>query len=465
MSILQLIELTRRSFEATSAAINVVGQNIANEQTEGYKRRRVELRSTSANGPGVFIPTPLGVSQGSGVSLNSIERIRDQLISSSTWEARSGLGAANEETRLLSAIENLFPSNNAGSLNDVLSDFWGAWNELSNDPSDLGVRQTLINRSSALSETLNRISNDLDTLRQQTTPELEDAVSEFNSTLERIAELNGYIQAQRANGTPDFSAEDERDLLVNDLSELAPLQVQEVDGGAYRITVNGMIAVQGKQTNPLELDTGTIPATLSFANTTVSYSAPAGDDGRIGALLRVLNTTIPGVEQQLDSLAETLVTRVNALHTTGFGLDGNTGRDFFDATGTTAGTIELSGDISDARFIAASDNPDDTAVEDNDIALAILAERTTEQTALDNSSIEEYALRIVGDVGSRLETVTGQFEGHAAVVNYLDALERGVSGVSINEELSRLIQFQQSFSASARVLNTAQIMMDTILAL
>ena len=465
MSILQLIELTRRSFEATSAAINVVGQNIANEQTEGYKRRRVELRSTSSNGQGVFIPTPLGVGHGSGVSLNSIERIRDQLLSSSTWEARSGLGAADEETRLLSSIENLFPANNAGSLNEVISEFWGAWNELSNDPSDLGVRQTLINRASALSETLNRVSNDLDTLRQQTTPELEDAVSEFNSTLERIAELNGYIQAQRANGTPDFSAEDERDLLVNDLSELAPIQVQEVDGGAYSITVNGMVAVQGKQTNPLELDTVSIPATLNFANTTVSYSPPAGDDGRIGALLRVLNTTIPGVEQQLDSLAETLVTRINAIHSTGYGLDGTTGRDFFDATGITAGTIELSADISDARFIAASDNPDDTAVEDNDIALAILAERTADQAALDNSSIEEFALRIVGDVGSRLETVTGQFEGHAAVVNYLDALERGVSGVSINEELSKLIQFQQSFSASARVLNTAQIMMDTILAL
>ena len=109
MSILQLIELTRRSFETTTAAINVVGQNIANERTEGYKRRRVELRATSSNGPGVFIPSPLGVSNGTGVSLDSITRIHDSLLASSAWEARSGLGAADEEARLLSAIENLFP--------------------------------------------------------------------------------------------------------------------------------------------------------------------------------------------------------------------------------------------------------------------------------------------------------------------------------------------------------------------
>ena len=465
MSILHLIELTRRSFETTTAAINVVGQNIANERTEGYKRRRIELRATSTNGPGVLIPSPLGVSHGSGVSLDSIERIHDSLLASSAWEARSGLGAADEEARLLSAIENLFPSNSAGSLNNVLSDFWGAWNELSTDPSDLGIRQTLLNRTGTLTDTLNRISTDLDQLKSQTTPDLESAVEEFNTIIDRIAELNGYIQAQRASNTPDFAAEDERDLLISDLSELAPVHVQQDEGGIYNVYVKGMIVVQGKEVTQLELDTSGTTPSLSYANTNIGYSAPAGDDGRIGALVRTLNTTIPDIEQQLDTLANTIVTRVNAIHNTGYGLDGNTGRDFFDAAGTTADTIALSADISDTRFIAASDNPDATATEDNDIALAILNERTAQQGALNNSTIEDYAVSMVSGVGSQLETVTGQFEGHAAVVTYLDSLERGVSGVSINEELSKLIQYQQTFSATARVLSTAQIMLDTILTL
>lgn len=465
MSILQLIELTRRSFEATTAAINVVGQNIANERTEGYKRRRVELRATTTNGPGVFIPNPLGVSNGTGVTLNSIERIQDSLLASSAWEARSGLGAADEEARLLSAIENLFPTNNEGSLNSVLSEFWGAWNELSTDPSDLGIRQTLINRTTSLTDTLNRLSDDLDQLKAQTLPDLESAVTEFNDLIERIAELNTYIQGQQASNTPDFAAEDERDLLISDLAELAPVQVQQDESGLYNVYVRGMAVVQGRTFNSLELDAVANPPTLSYERTNVSFSAPAGDDGRIGAILRTLNTTIPSVEQQLDSLAETIVTRVNALHSTGYGLDGTTGRDFFDATGTTAGTISLSAALSDTRFIAASDNPDATATEDNDIALAISSERSAQQGALNDSSIEDYAISIVSEVGSELETVTSQFEGHSAVVTYLDSLERGVSGVSINEELSRLIQYQQSFSASARVLNTAQVMLDTLLSL
>ena len=463
MSILQLIELTRRSFQTTTAAINVIGQNIANEQTEGYKRRRIELGASSSNGGGVFITNPLGVSTGNGVELTSIERIRDQLLASSTWEARSGLGASDEETRLLSAIENVFPSSTGGSINNVLNNFWDAWNDVANDPTDLGVRQALLNQASALSGTLNRVSSDLDALEERTITDLEVAVDEFNTTIDRIAELNAYIQAQRSSGTPDFAAEDERELLIRDLSELAPIHVQESEGNAFNITLNGMTVVQGQQTNPLTLDTTSTPASLSFANTTIAFSGREGDDGRIGALLRTLDTTIPTVKQELDTLTEALVTRINTLHSTGYGLDGNTGRDFFDAAGTTAGTLALSSDLSDPRFIGASDNPDASAGEDNDIATAILNERLAEQATLSNRSFNDYAVSIVSNVGAKLETASGQFEGHAAVVNYLDALERGVSAVSVNEELTNLIQFQQTFSAAARVLNTAQIMMDELL--
>ena len=108
--------------------------NIANEHTEGYRRRQVELRADSLNGPGVLIPTPQDGSYGLGVSLQSIDRVRDQLLASSTWEARSGLGAADEESRLLSALENLFPANSTGSLGDVINEFWNAWSDLSNNP-------------------------------------------------------------------------------------------------------------------------------------------------------------------------------------------------------------------------------------------------------------------------------------------------------------------------------------------
>ena len=465
MSINQLIELTRRSFEASSAAINTIGQNIANEQTEGYRRRRIELRAESIKSNGVQIQTPMNTSLGLGVSIQSIDSVRDQLLASSAWEARAGLGAADEEARLLSAIENILPVNVDGSLSDVLNRFWNAWSDLANNPEDIGVRQSLLARGNALANTLNRIAVDLDRLDQQVENDLDASVTEFNTKIQRIAELNVQIQAGRSSNTPDLAAEDERALLVTELSELAPVHVEVSELETYNITVYGITVVQGRDTEPLTLDTTGPTPSLTFQSSGLSYSAPAGDDGRIGAILRTANTSIADTRQQLDTLAAALVDRINTIHSTGYGLDGVTGRNFFDPTGVTAGTLTLSADIAEARFIAASDNPDNTAIGDNDIATAIFDERTALQGTLNNQTFENYSISIVSGIGSQLETASAQFEGHLAVVNYLDALERGASGVSINEELANLIQFQQSFAAAARVLNTAQSMFDSLLSL
>ncbi len=465
MSINQLIELTRRSFQANTAAINTVGQNIANEQTEGYRRRRIEMRAESINSRGLQIQTPLNTSLGLGVSIQSIDSVRDQLLASSAWEARSGLGAADEEARLLSAVENLLPVNVDGSISDVLNRFWNAWSDLANNPEDIGVRQSLLARGNALTSTLNRVATDLDRLRNETIDDLNSTVNEFNEKLQRIAELNVRIQAGRANGLPDLTGEDERALLVSELSELAPVHVEITELETYNISVHGVTVVQGRDFEALTLDTLVDPPTLTYDTSNVGYNAPAGDDGRIGALLRTVATTIPDTRQGLDDLAAALVDRVNTLHGGGFGLDGNTGRDFFDATGLAAGTIAISSDISESRFIAASDDPDPLAIGNNSIATAILDERTVAQGTLNNQTFENFSITLVSDVGAKLESAVAQYEGHQAVVNYLDSLERGASGVSVNEELTNLIQYQQSFAAAARVLNTAQAMFDALLSL
>ena len=465
MSINQLIELTRRSFEVNSAAINTIGQNIANEQTEGYRRRRIELRAETISSNGVQIQNPSNTSLGLGVSIQNIDSIRDQLLASSAWEARAGLGASDEEARLLSAIENLMPANVDGSLSDVLNRFWNAWSDLANNPEDIGVRQTLLAQGNALASTLNRLGADLDRLNTDIVDDLGANVDEFNAKLQRIAELNVQIQSSRAAKAPDLGAEDERALLVQELSELAPVHVQITELETYNITVNGVTVIQGRDIEPLSLDTLTFPPTLTYQSSGLGFNAPAGDDGRIGALLRTTNSTLQDTRQNLDQLATTIVTQINALHSTGYGLDGGTGRNFCDPTGLAAGTIAVSTDIAEARFIAASDNPDATAIGDNDIATAILNQRTAQQGTLNNQTFENYSISIVTNVGSKLESATAQYEGHEAVVNYLDALERGASGVSVNEELTNLIQFQQSFSAAARVLNTVQAMFDSLLSI
>ncbi|MEZ4702866.1 MAG: flagellar hook-associated protein FlgK [Rhodothermales bacterium] len=465
MSINQLIELTRRSFRTTSAVINTIGQNIANENTEGFSRRRVSLESASIASPGVQVVTPMGTSTGIGVSIGDIDRVRDQVLAAATWEANAGLGASDEEARILSALENLFPVNSDASLTNQLSRFWDGWSDVADTPTSLSARVALINRAQSLTLTLNRISTDIDRLQDDSIAQLSQTVVDFNFRLDEIGRLNQRIATGRAANAPDLAGEDRRDQLVKELSEMAPLQIQLDDQGMYNVTIGGMVVVQGDTVEHLDLDTTGVLPTLTFESSGISFNPTPGDDGRLGALMRALTVAYPDARQQLDDLASTLVDRINTLHSNGFGLDGNTGLNFFDPAGVTAGTIALSTDIADPRSIAASDDPDPTVLSDNDTALAILAERTVDQAPLGDVSFEEHAINMTSEIGAQVQRANDQYEGHLAVVNYLGALERGVSAVSINEELSNLILYQQTFAAAARVLSTAQSMMDTLLSL
>jgi len=110
MSIHQLIEIARRSFRVQTAAMNVAGQNIANVNTEGYSRQRIGLQADSLANRGLHTQLGPGTVTGAGVSLQTFERLRDGLLVSAGWEARSMLGSADEEQRILSALEGLMAS-------------------------------------------------------------------------------------------------------------------------------------------------------------------------------------------------------------------------------------------------------------------------------------------------------------------------------------------------------------------
>ncbi len=224
-----------------------------------------------------------------------------------------------------------------------------------------------------------------------------------------------------------------------------------------------MSVVQGESVFELNLDTSGPTPRVFFGDSNVEYNAPPGDDGKLGAWLRMVNQTLPDTRQTLDAMTSALVTEVNALHSAGYGLDGGTGRDFFDAGALSTGSIRLSADVlADSQAIAASGDP--AALGDSSVALAIAGLRT-EPLIGGVDTIESFATNLVADIGAGVQKASLQAVGHAAVVDHLAGMEQGVSGVSLDEEMTNLIQYQQAFAASARVLDTAQQMFDTLLAL
>ncbi len=462
MSLNQLFSLTRRSFQTIQAAMNTIGQNVANANTDGYARRRVTLQAVNLRDTGLYTALPPRTATGMGVSVATYERLRDHLLDVAAWDARASLGASDEETRIYQVLESLLAADSDTGLPALLNDFWNRWADLANQPTDTGVREALRGQAQTLIDTFRRLARDLDTLTMQTTDALRDAVDQANSLLEELAALNATIRTARQKGNPDLVAEDRRDELVHKLAELLPVQVQTLEDGTYQLTVNGMALVQGDQVMPLTLNLSGSPPTLTFGTTGIAFQATEGQDGRIGAQLRMLTQALPDVRQRLDTLAATLVTEINSRHASGYGLDGLGGRAFFDPAGTTAATIALSADVlADSRAIAASADP--TTPGDNSIALQIAGLRDALLFNGSTETAETYAINLAGRIGTAAQDATGRLERSRATIDHLEALQQGIMGVSLDEELTNMIRFQQAYAATARVLDTARTMMDTLL--
>lgn len=448
MSINTLFELSRRSFQAFDASMKAASQNVANANTEGYDRRRVTLEASNTVAPGLYAAPGEAEATGNGVTVASYERMRDRLLDASAARAQTNLGAATEEGRVLTQLEGALATGTEGALTETLESFWDGWGRVANNPEDPGVRNTLLSKTDTLVASFQRLDRSISQRTTDTQEALATRVEAANGQLEEVASLNATIREARANGSPDLVAEDRRDTLVNDLSESLPVEVQENDSG-YTLTVNGMNVVQGDESTPLTLAS---PGTVEFGDTGVAFQPGDEGGGTIGAQVRLLNDTLPTVQNDLDALAQTVVEDVNALHENGYDQDGTTNTPYFDPAGTTAGTMQRAvTDPADVAAYGAPNAPGNTAPAQD---IAALSESLTPQ-----------AIDLAAGIGAKVEHATAQEESQSALAGHLDSMARGVSGVSIDEEMTNLIEHQQAFAASTRVLRTAQTVMDTLLSI
>jgi flagellar hook-associated protein 1 FlgK len=459
VSINTLFEISQRSFRALNAKMNATGQNIANANTDGYSRRRATLQASNTVSPGIYTSPAQNTAPGDGASVASYERMRDRMLDAAAAEAQTGKSGAREEGRILSVLEGALATDTEGSLTSSLENFFNGLNDLANNPTDQGVREAVLAKADTLTGAFGRIDQKMKGLVNDTESALASSVEKANGMLEEVAALNKKISAARAGGTPDLAAEDRRDSLVKELSKLAPVTVQEDADAGYTVSVDGMTVVQGTETTNLSLKNKNNPSkapTVEFGDTGVAFEPGDEDGGKIGAQLRALNQTLPSVQSELDGLAKSVVKDINNIHKNGFDQNGNKGDPFFDPTGTTAGSIQR-----------AVDGPKDIAAVAGDGSGNPLPGDTTpaQDMAALSESLTPKAIDLAASVGSKVQQAAAREEAKAATAAHLESMAQGVSGVSLDEEMSNLIEQQQQFAASARVLRTAQEVTSTLLSI
>lgn len=446
-------------------ALEVISHNIANARTEGFTRRRAELRPLGAVGA-TGIWSNSGEANIGGVEVHGITRLRDELLDQ---QVRRELGAeahANRARDILTNIEQLMPEPSDDGVAARLAELWGAWEDAAARPNDTSSRQALLQTADNLATTFHQLAASMTALRSRLRSTLDTTVSQVNADAARVAELNSAIVAARSAGADAGDLEDQRDLIVDRLVKATGATTRAGENGSVDVFLGGSTLVREVTAASLEATTGATldpPLnTMGLNRVELRWSLDGYPVTNIGgdsaALLSGINEVVPTYLHDLDGLAAAVVGQVNALHVTGHGLDpfNDVNLNFFDPTGVTAATIGLSADVAGqpGRVALAEGGSGDL---DASLAhrIAALGDSAGGPDALHRSLVARLAVDV---------SVAVNRAGVQSRISERAASEReAVVGVSLDEEMTNLIATQHAFEASSRVLTTVDEMLDQLI--
>jgi flagellar hook-associated protein 1 len=436
--------------EAAQAAIDTTGQNIANANTPGYSRQRVvQTDRTPLTIPALSSITGHGSQVGLGVDITNISRVRDQFLDSSYRNQNSQASGNNTASTLLGQVDAALDEPSGSGLSTALNKFWTAMSGLQNDPTNQGAMSAALGAGQTVAENLNNLSGELSTLESQVTGQyttLTDPTSGPVATdAKQIAALNVQIAQAQTSGLDANALLDQRDQLVDDLSQYSNVSVTQQSSGMINVSFgNAATAASGGTADATPLVNGaTVDLSDNLTDTNLS-----GSSGTLGSLLGLYDATtgtgkIAGYATTLDNVTKQLVTSVNSA-ISGADASGATAPPFFDPTGTTAATIAVNSSLS-------SSTPPYTAAEAGAVS------------KLTGGAADQAYNAFVTQIGSDVHAANSAQQTSQSLLSAISNQRQSISGVSLDEEMTNLIQYQQAYQASARVMNAINETLNTLI--
>ena len=452
MSLTTSLSIAAQALSVDTGAIQTINNNIANVNTPGYSRELVELQSVA--------PTPNEpLSPGNGVSLEGFQSVRDEVLQSRINQETQSQADANAQLNTLNQIQPIFTTSSQ-DIGTEFTAFFNSVSSLSTNPNSTAARQAVMTAGTNLADSFNTASSSLTSLVPGLNTQVTQDVSQINQLTKAIAALNPQIAALKAQGQDTGTLQDQQDQLTLNLSQLTGVAVTQTEGGVTLTTGNGTPLVVGSSNFALQTATGTGGAVevLDANGNDVTSTIQGGD---LGGTLQTRDQTIPGLLNQLDGLAYQFASSFNTVHSQGFDQNGNPGGNFFNipatATGA-AGSISLA--ITNPSQIAASS--DGTSGSSGN--LTNLSALQSSALPSGQSPLDAYA-SMVYQVGSLASNANAESNATAATLVQLNDQRNSISGVSIDEESTNLLNYQQAYSAAARVVTTVQALFQVTMAM
>ena len=342
------LELSRRALESQQVALDISGHNIANANTAGYSRQIANLTATT---PDSVLASGRNLSLGSGVTLDTITRARDAFVDRQFRSETSKQQYWGEKQDNLTKVEDILNEPSDNSLSSDMSQFYTAWSDLSNDPTNAGARSVVSERAQELTDSFHNIAQQASDLSGNMDAAVKVQVTQINTYANQIKDLNDQIRRAEVAGDNPNDLRDQRDSLVDDLSKIVNVKVVETKDPSFTDrTVNNYKVIIGDEnspTNNILVDGSTVnslmdPPSLSSSTSTSTNPKPGlalvtwsdgtsvnlgTQQGTLSADLDVRDQNLTKFMDQLDTLAQGIASAVNALHQTGQGLTAETQTD------------------------------------------------------------------------------------------------------------------------------------------
>jgi flagellar hook-associated protein 1 len=467
-----------QSLNTQRIAIETIGNNISNINTPGYARQRANLVPDVVNG--------IGGEQDLGASVANIQSLRSSLLDGLVQQSLGNQGYADNQASLTSTVqdslgEQFTPAasssssgttvSGSGPVQDALTSFFGALQNLASTPSDPTARQVVAQDGATLATAINGAYQRVQATQSQIAADASTITSQINQLAKTIASLNQQItQSEASSGQTANGLRDTRSADIETLSGLVNITATAQSNGSVTVALADNPAVVlisnnsgggAGTTQSLSVSynaNAAVPLTVT-ASTNGALGTGVPSSGTLGSDLDVANNVIgspaasgnTGILGALDGVAIQLKTQINAQNALGFDANGTAGGAIF--TGTGAANLAMSSTVlKNPSLIAAGDG---SGPLDGSNALAM--------AQIQNSSTIIPAFQtLVSNLGQTVSTAATNQTTQDQITQQLQTQRDSVSGVSIDEEMTNLINFQQAYDASARFINTISDLYDTL---
>ncbi|MDM5451415.1 flagellar hook-associated protein FlgK [Peribacillus simplex] len=504
------LETAKRGLSTSQGALYTTGNNVANANTLGYSRQRVNLVQTSGF-PTVGLNSPRVAGQiGTGVAAETVQRIRDSFLDAQFRTQSNKIGFYGAMSESLSKMEGIMNEPTDSGLAATMEKFWNSLQGLTANTENSGAREVVASTGVMVADTLNYYYKSLTSVQTDIGNQINVKANEINTLISSIDQLNQQISKVEPHGYIPNDLYDKRDVLVDQLSQLVSIKVNNViptDYGRSSDVAAGLYNIELMQEEgssyvpPINLVSVNQTGMVGTSKVEVSYDKTTGmvdgvklgsktmtdykfsgelsglinnfgykkDDGTIGG-------AYPDMLKKLDNMTTAFVNEFNSIHKQGYALgdsDAST-LDFFEIEPgkSAAQSIKVNSEIvkDPSKIAAGAKSGGASGDNENAKLLADLKKKafseysTKDQNSKElTGSFDTYYSGIIGKLGVDSQSAQKNLSNSVVLATSVNQNRDSVSSVSLDEEMTDMIRFQQAYNASARMMTMMDEMLDKII--